>query len=913
MPTLKTRPTRVTLAAARSLLATSLLVTPMAMAQAPDFVNFESPQTHGLATTTDGRLLAVNTADGRLEVLDATGTRPTLVGSVRVGVDPVSVRVRDNGEIWVVNQISDSISVIDPDTLQIERTILVGDEPGDVVFAGVPERAFVTLGPSHAVVVFDPDAASPTPQIVEIAGAMPRAMTVSADGSTVHVAIFESGNATTLIPRTRVSSPASPYGGQNPPPNAGNTFSPPRTPGLPVSPSVGQIVRRDAQGRWMDDNGRDWSSFVTWNVVDHDVASIDANTLAVSYAGGAMSTVAGLDTAADGSVFVVGLEATNEVRFEPNLNGTFIRVLGATLGTGGSLDAFDLNPHLDYATSTIDAADRIESVGDPRGVACLADGGAIVANLGSNSVLRLSASGGRVWHTPVGEGPTSVAISADAARAYVLNRFDGSISTVDLATGIETDRRRFHDPTPVAVKAGRPFLYDTHLTSGLGHASCASCHVDGRTDRIAWDLGSPDGSMIAFDGDCQVPNGPPGAPTCIAWHPMKGPLVTQTLLGIIGNEPFHWRGEKRDLADFNVAFTHLQGRPTEITGAEMIALENYVSSLVFPPNPNRNLDDTLRNSVPIVGGGPVGPGGTGNAQIGRNLFLNAGLFPGPPGAPPLTCVSCHADLIGSNNRVDIPAPGGTPQNRKNAHLRELYRKVGADKSSQTAIRGFGFDHNGEESTMQDLLSIGFAFAPGGAGLQQRRDIEAYMYSFQTGTHAGTGAQVTLGGDATDEARFEQFRAIANATPQLDLVAVTLEDGRERGWLIANGTATGDRDGDSMPVADLLATAAPDRPITATLVTGGTGARIALDRDRDGFRDGDEFDAGTDPSDPDDFPGACPEDIAPFSNPDGLVNGNDLGILMALWGEPGPTDFNHDGRTDSADLGLLLAAWGVCGE
>ena len=51
------------------------------------------------------------------------------------------------------------------------------------------------------------------------------------------------------------------------------------------------------------------------------------------------------------------------------------------------------------------------------------------------------------------------------------------------------------DPTPVAVKTGRKHLYDTHKTSGLGQAACASCHVDGRFDRLAWDLGNPTGTM----------------------------------------------------------------------------------------------------------------------------------------------------------------------------------------------------------------------------------------------------------------------------------------------------------------------------------------------------------------------------------------------------------------------------------
>ena len=45
------------------------------------------------------------------------------------------------------------------------------------------------------------------------------------------------------------------------------------------------------------------------------------------------------------------------------------------------------------------------------------------------------------------------------------------------------------------------------------------------------------------------------------------------------------------------------------------------------------------------------------------------------------------------------------------------------------------------------------------------------------------------------------------------------------------------------------------------------------------------------------------------NGDGTVGGADLGLLLAGWGEPGPTDLDGDGTTNGADLGLLLAAWG----
>ena len=52
------------------------------------------------------------------------------------------------------------------------------------------------------------------------------------------------------------------------------------------------------------------------------------------------------------------------------------------------------------------------------------------------------------------------------------------------------------------------------------------------------------------------------------------------------------------------------------------------------------------------------------------------------------------------------------------------------------------------------------------------------------------------------------------------------------------------------------------------------------------------------------------------NNDGKVDGGDLGMLLATWGEcaPGGTcsgDLNGDGKVDGADLGLMLGAFGDC--
>jgi hypothetical protein len=132
-------------------------------------------------------------------------------------------------------------------------------------------------------------------------------------------------------------------------------------------------------------------------------------------------------------------------------------------------------------------------------------------------------------------------------RLYVYNRFAGTLSTVDTTNETVIDTHRLWDPTPNPVKAGRPHLYNTHDTSGLGQASCASCHVDARFDRLAWDLGDPSG-VIKMATNANFANFPPGLTN--NFHPMKGPMVTLTLQDIISHEPFHWRGDRDGIEQF---------------------------------------------------------------------------------------------------------------------------------------------------------------------------------------------------------------------------------------------------------------------------------------------------------------------------------------------------------------------------
>lgn len=222
-----------------------------------------------------------------------------------------SVRARSDTQAWVVNQISDSVSVVNLTAGTVIATLDTDDEPADIVFAGSPLRAFVSNSQSNSVQVFNPNNLAASPQTIAINGEDPRALAVSRDGLSVYVAIFESGNGSTILsggrgsgnPGNVVDDPIGPYGGVNPPSNSGT----PQNPANAIAPSVSMIVRKDNNNRWMDDNNRDWSQFVSGNntplsgrvvgcdLPDRDVVMINTSTLEISYQNRVMTTLMAMD------------------------------------------------------------------------------------------------------------------------------------------------------------------------------------------------------------------------------------------------------------------------------------------------------------------------------------------------------------------------------------------------------------------------------------------------------------------------------------------------------------------------------------------------------------------------------------------------------------------------------------------
>ena len=102
---------------------------------AASFTAFESGQVRPLALSPDGnRLFVVNTPDNTLEIFDVNNGTPTHAASVAVGMEPVAVAAYSNNQVWVVNYLSDSISIIDVSTF-----VEILNNKGELVFKALQD------------------------------------------------------------------------------------------------------------------------------------------------------------------------------------------------------------------------------------------------------------------------------------------------------------------------------------------------------------------------------------------------------------------------------------------------------------------------------------------------------------------------------------------------------------------------------------------------------------------------------------------------------------------------------------------------------------------------------------------------------------------------------------------------------
>lgn len=849
---------------------------------AGEYPNFESGHVRPLAMSPDGaRLFAVNTPNGTLDIFDITGDAPAFLNAIPVGMEPVAVAARSNTEVWVVNHLSDSVSVVNVGLrpFRVVRTLQVGDEPRDIVFAGPNrQRAFITTAHRGQNTGFDPesfkpgvgradiwvfdatDAGSGPLTVLKLFGDTPRPLAVSPDGSKVYAGVFNSGNGTTVL-----GADIPGMGLQKPGPQTDAAGNP--------QPRTGMIVRWNGQ-HWQDNGDPKtntppgtWDDRVRFSLPDIDVFQIDAMATPVVEArrfSGVGTTLFNMAVnPVTGALYVSNQDARNVVRFEgpgttsTTVRGHFVESRITVIDPAGNVKPRHLNKHISsYDAGSGTAFERARSLATPLGMAVSADGKRLyVAAFGSQRVAwydTMTLGNGsfavrldRQYPVSAG-GPSAVLLDEARNRMYVSTRFDNGISTLALDTGTETAHLRMRNPEPAAVRVGRKWLYDARISSSRGDSSCGGCHIFGDMDHLSWDLGNPD-EVLA--GSPNTYND--AVPTSLikpTFHPMKGPMSTQSLRGLEGQGPMHWRGdrtgvtasadetlEEQSFEDFKGAFTGLLGRGTPLTDAQMNEFSQFALTLAYPPNPHRALDNRLNP----------------DEQAGSDFYHNV------TSDIIATCNGCHvldenAGFFGTNGTMSIEGPT-FDEDFKIPHLRNLYQKVGMFGSTGRPgtsaplmgpqIRGFGFSNDGAVDTVVTFLRASVFSFPNNT---VREQTAKFMMVFPSNLAPIAGQQLTVSTasprTAAARARLELLRARASVIgprPECELVAQGVLGGRRFSALLNSAGSFTRADATGTLVGfDALYDAAdgPGNSITWTCVPPGSGLRIGIDRNLDGIPD-----------------------------------------------------------------------------
>jgi hypothetical protein len=401
-------------------------------------------------------------------------------------------------------------------------------------------------------------------------------------------------------------------------------------------------------------------------------------------------------------------------------------------------------------------------------------------------------------------------------------------------------------------------------------------------DHLAWNLGDPDQRNV------NDPNVKQNISPRYGFASMKGLMVTQSLRGMDNMGPMHWRGDRTGgysepnaqpnsgafnevlaFKAFNVAFPGLLGRNAQLSDADMESFAQFILEVMYPPNPIRKLDNSL---TPLQ-------------QEGSDLFFGRRTYFDPFG-PALNCNACHEinryanagqttkpGFFGSNSLTSEVAG---PITLKNAHLRNLYQKVGKFGMPQNPvmlngpqfgvhqgeqIRGFGFTHDGGFDRLQSFFfaanfgtgEVQPPFPPliGGPvnnpegikldanGMRERDALEAFILAMDSNFAPIVGQQVTLTNDnaSTARNRIRLFLARA-AADECQVIAFNSKTGE--GYLYNGSVFLRDKAG-KPPLTDaqLRALAEDGASITYTCVPKGNGVRLALDRNLNGILNGDE--------------------------------------------------------------------------
>ncbi len=554
-------------------------------------------------------------------------------------------------------------------------------------------------------------------------------------------------------------------------------------------------------------------------------------------------------------VYVVGTEALNaDFIGERNfVAGRVVENRLAILDYGRSgpptttLVDLDAQPHAPMATPT----DFVVSPADPgrgfliaRGVDRLVE-----FDLSVNPPISVAAYdivSGTPGYAPSLVGARLGAFDPGGTQLAIWCEIENSFAVLDLTNPPTDGKLRTRttltaDPLPEVAKRGWAIVSDANRSASRT-SSCFSCHVDGGSDNIVWDLSKW--------------HDPEGTPESALTHEQdhKGPMLTQLLFGLAETAPYHWRGEQRTLREFAGTFPDLLEGP-ELSTAEIEDMVAFLELPSHPPNPYLALERDYAATP--------SPNGLGDVGRGFQDFENFRVYgPSNPGS----CGTCHQLPTGTNN--ELIALGHRPSPAVQVtQLRSLFTRIwdpvdlGSWFGAQRMANGAGLLHNAGVDGL-DTFQQGFRGLADPSQQGRRNDITAFVEALDGGLAPATCYVHTLPGFTPFSTLFAEIQFIIDQTRDghadfsVSFAVTDAVSGTTTPY-----TAFWDRtrnhfvlpQNDGLPLLKEHAQALLDQGIPLTFIghPPGTGHRWSIDADDDQLLDRDEILVHhTDPTDSD---------------------------------------------------------------
>ncbi len=496
------------------------------------------------------RVWNVNPDNNSVTVFDAL-THAKLA-EIAVGNDPRSIAIAPDGDIWVVNRDSATISVIDSSSLSAadEIDLPVASQPFGLVFDDEGAVAYVALQARGVVLSLDPSTGDELDRLS--VGPNPRHLSLTPEGDRLLVSRF----ITPRLPGEDTANPLTQVNGVR----LGGEVVVVDTADLSVGST---IVLRHSERPDAENASRGIPNYLGPAVIAPDGMSAWVPSKQDNIKRGALRD--GRDLTHDSTVRSI----SSRINLDTESEDYPARV---DHDNGGVASTAAFSPDGEFLFVALEGSREISAID-------MADGSERV-------------------RFDVGRAPQGVVVSPDGDTLYVHNFMDRSVGVYDVSSlsngGANVSELSVNDAVASEtlsndVLVGKQHFYDARdgRLAFDSYMSCASCHNDGGEDGRVWDFtGFGEGvrNTISLEGRGGVAQGP------LHWsgnfdevQDFEGQIRRFNGAGLMDDAHFFAGTRDEPLGDTKAGFS-----------ADLDALSAYISSLTnFVRSPYRDNDGSL--------------------------------------------------------------------------------------------------------------------------------------------------------------------------------------------------------------------------------------------------------------------------------------------------------------------------------